>query len=345
MADEQERQPAIRSDNLIRKMAFVIVDDTPERRLEFLRSQLADFRLATEVREISKQAIDGWFKKGDKKSYPKRNVANTFLYQFLKENYKESDFQGDRKKVYKQCVSYLYSRISSDPDDFVIEKKQLQIIGDKFGNITINQADINRGDISFKLWSGVYLSFRMRVFKNKIKPISREIISISSERGSMSYEHWHLRDGVNLSKFTGNAIIFNRSIYFIGTSLDGKRLRACHFQNTGTTNPAHGKMRWGLMHGDIPAAGSVDPVSTRIFLVKIQDDTSRSIRIARQYVEYINESDIDIEIRDIVMRCINNRVTSKSAPEGYSPLGPDEDILRVNQSTLDNIFNLLISDA
>lgn len=296
--------------------------------LEYLRFRGDDL--------VSRQAIENWL---SSKSNPKRVKAWEFIAGFMDDRISYERLSEDQKKVFNQAKKFVTGAREKSCRAKSQRTASNTIYAGDGGSIVIQQPLRDQDlDIVAASWEGLYITFRKRLLNSKSTPIAREVVRLKRRGNEIRYQHWHQKEGVTLSSFEGNAIISLASLWLIGCSKDELRYRICHFKRNESENPLYGKLRWGLMHSDIPNSVLKDPASTRIVMVKITEPPTGLQGFLEETVRYIGETDLDVAHHQEIARCVDNSTSGASHPGTARPVEREDPILCTSQATLDAIL-------
>lgn len=322
-------------------MVFCFYGGSVEVHKDEFYNEMNDYRKFRGDEIVSRQAIHFWVHKGNR---PTRLTAFSFLKNFISERFKYEKKSGDQIKVFNQIVEFLDKAIVSAESNPDYKKPNLGIHASGKCNLSfINNTEDNEISDYIDSWQGIYISYRMRLIRNEDNPISREVVRISRRQKDIQYQHWHLREGVSLDRFEGYVTLKAETAWCFGASLDNKRYRICHFKNNNSINPVQRKLRWGLMHSDIPTSSSREPASTRIILSLYENKVENFQSFLEENVKYISLQELDDSLKEIVDRATNNIISSESVGGGIEPSNIEESVLHVDQKTLENLCNKLES--
>jgi hypothetical protein len=300
-----------------------------------LQEALQGYRRQRSDEIVTRQAVDNWFKLG---SLPSRQPAFQFLCDYLETQVTHSDKSPDQRMVHAQCLGFLQSSLKADKLTRKIGSPGAGVQSSAGNNILlVNSLGSSEIEDFSASWHGIYVSFRMRLVSNKIKPISREVVRLSRKNRDIVYEHWHLREGVMIDKFSGLAAPKSDTVWMFGSNSENSRFRICHFKKVNTINPAHKKVRWGLLHSDVPLPSSREPVSTRLMWLQWNAKIHNFEEFLDQNVSYISADEIPADIRETVLRGIDNNVSATSKINDILPLASEDHVLQVNQKTLESM--------
>lgn len=326
-------QEPIRKDNLLNKLSFVVTGESLSHRSDDLKEFLLRYIRFRGDTTVSAQGVRNWF---TKKSHPSKKNAYIFIHDVIDNSVLYDKLSDDQKKVYNQLKVFL-ADVTSSENNSKFDRSNLDKISSGTAGSLILKHNSTKSDIDRLLnsWEGMYTSYRRRLTKDSTNPVSREAFWIYRRNQEIRFKHWHLKEGVSLSFFEGNVCITDETIWFFGYSEQKMRFRICHFKMNDTLNPIYQKFRWGLMHSDIPLQSSREPVSTRILLVKESSEVKNLQNYVENTVKYISIDNIPENIRKMVSRCTDNNLPSISNAMTFEPAPVEENILSVNQSTID----------
>lgn len=289
---------------------------------------------------VSRTAIVNWFLAGGNASRPGRQKAYQFLESYLIEEVDYETLSDEQKKVHNQITQFLRSSISSIQR--AEEDRGKKLLVPQPSSLRIQASNISRVidanivEKFFETWPGTYISYRRRLILDNDPPMAREVIRLTRIKDQMVYEHWHRRNGVELAKFEGFLHVRGESIWLLGQSEDGLRLRVCHLPSSDVENPKFSKFRWGLMHSDIPLPTSKDPASTRIFMVRQEEKPANLDLWTNELVKYV-DGDGELEkSNEWIKRFIENEMSSHSRVNTIEPEDAPDTILRVEKRTVEN---------
>lgn len=343
----KDAQPAIHSGNLISKLSFAVTgrgireSDIEKLMIDYRRNRGDDI--------VSRQAIIGWCSQHTK---PKRYNALTFLDDFLAIRLDAEEASPDQKKVQTQIKAYLRRKLVRAVDKRdrapVTKPKRATLNASRF-TVDLKASSDTINEIADS-WVGWYVSYRMRLLATPgtPNPIAREVVKIYLQDRSLRYMHWHKKDAGNtITFFEGGTLISKSSIWLLGFEGDDNRMRACHFKNFSSTNRNNTKVRWGLMHSDIPSAGYNEPASTRIVLVREDGQLGNVDSFIERNVRYLSPDLLRSSRREIIMRMIENDISAVSQDGSFRPRTQKDPILKVDQRTVEHLLtaNHFISDT
>jgi hypothetical protein len=327
---EEGQAAPIRKANFIEKLCFVVTGESLERSGEGLKRKLQDYRASTADESVSRVGINNWFDK----NAPGKGKAYQFLQRFLQEAVDYNLLSVERKKVFNQ-IQHFIKEISVNFDiarPGVGDGRGVILTG--LGGLSLQPSKLDTKDYAdiSESWSGFYVTFRKRLIASGEMPYARELVRIFRTNKGMGYRHWHLRDGVALSSFEGGVLISRDTLWFIGVDQGNSRFRVCHFKRNETLNPDLQKMRWGLMHSDIPIGSSKDPASTKILMRKCEITKSVE-RFAATTVKYLDKDLDNDPDRSIIEMATDNGISFE--PKDRAMAG---DVLRTNHIMLETIL-------
>jgi hypothetical protein len=325
-----DQVPPIRKANFIEKLCFVVTGEGLEKAGDGLKRKLQDYRSSTADESVSRVGINNWFDK----NAPGKGKAYQFLQRFLQEAVDYNVLSAERKKVFNQMQHFI-KEISINFDvgrSGQSDGRSVLLTG--LGGLMLQPSKLDAKDYAdiSESWSGFYITFRRRLIVSKEMPYARELVRIFKTNKGMGYRHWHLRDGVALSSFEGGVLISRDTLWFVGVDQGNSRFRFCHFKRNETLNPDLQRMRWGLMHSDIPIGSSKDPASTKILMRKCEV-TKNVERFAASTVRYLDQNLDDDPDRSIIEMAIENGIKPDS--EGRATAG---EVLRTNHIMLESIL-------
>lgn len=320
--------------NLLEKMRFIVsAADGPTASMEDLERSLRDYLLSTGERQVTRQAISLW---ASGRSVPSRSAAFSFLLGFLNESVLYESLSPDQKKVLKRVTDFLRQSLAGihdrrpGPKAFdaiqVTKARAVLLAG------AVNEAAYEQ---CARAWAGVYLAYRMSLLAAE-PTIVQEVVRIRKIHNRIQYQHWYLRDGVDLEHYEGAAALLGEGLWLLGVSRDSTRYRFCHFRNNPSMNPTARKFRWGLVHTEVPTHPAHDPASARILLVRSEAETLDFEDFLTQTVRHLSREEVPADLSEVITRSIDNHSRAASEVTSLTPLEGFDPVLRVDQSTLDN---------
>lgn len=329
------RQKAISKHNVLNKMCFVQFGSGLQVHQAEFRSALLDHLARRGDRIISRQTIMYWFSKN---SLPTRTPAFEFLKDFLETQFDLSSMSADQRKVHTQCLTFLSASIRSSSSNHSRKVVPSGILASSNSNILLmNSLSVEDLERFSESWQGIYVTYRHRLIFDENRPVSREVVRLFRRNRDLIYQHWHLREGVSLDRFEGLIAPKPHSVWMYGANKDDTRYRICHFRANNTINPVHRRARWGLMHSDVPLSSSHEPASTRIIMFLNRHKVEDFDAFVRNTVRYIDYDEIDKTIKSVIDRAIDNKVSCTSEVGSIKPTGTGDQVLQVDQRTLESI--------
>lgn len=324
---------AVTKINVLDKLGFVCYGPGGDENRENLKLKLSAFWYSRDEKLITRQTILYWF---SKRSAPSRGEAFAFLRDFFDQEIDYNNLADEQKKVYRQISSFFTSSLAITNYTASSDGLSTGVQSTLSGNVSIiSDASIERIEEFAESWQGVYITYRMRLTYNDKKPISREVMRIFRRKKEIIYHHWYVHEEISVERFSGNVVLKRDSVWFFGASPDANRLRICHFRMNNTINPIFSRLRWGLLHSDIPLQSSREPASVRILAVKANIEVGRLAEFIASNVAHVAFTEIDEKIRGTILRAIDNHTSSRSKHRDLTPVDDDDPILQVNQTTLE----------
>ena len=339
-----EPETAITPHNILNKMCFMQFGAGLSENGNAFRVKLQDFLKRSGTTNVTRQAIHYWF---ENNSAPRRASTFEFMLNYMEANINYEELTADRKKVFGQINRFLRRNISG------INKNSTAIAKDKISTSRKNQISINLEidenairDLVAK-FTGIYLTYRVRLVENRVKPVAREVLRVFQRHKELRFEHWYLRDGSDLSKYEGVVTVIDDTMWFFGaTNNKPERLRIMNFRNTSSQAKKYNKLKWGIMLSNIPVPSLRDPAACRIVLLRVERDVDNLTKFIADNVGFITPEEVYGKSSDFIWRMIDNTQSAVSEHESATPIyGGNrknaDSILKVNNLTLDNVFDTI----
>jgi len=337
--------PAIRDESILNKISFVVtgkaIDDAN------LPKLLNDYLKFRADKIITRQAINGWLNNG---AVPRKRNGTQFLNDFLKQSVTISELSQPQKKVYKQLQAYFRRKLLpklDEPPVFQPNSRSTYNLSQQ-GLMINNLTDLALQQESHLAWEGWYVTYRNRLLAtDKTRnPIACEVIHVRALKKALHFSHWHRKDGGNnITKFDGGVLVNPDSTWMVGLEEPYSRLRICHFKNVRSTNKDSMKLRWGLMHSDMPATASKEPASTRILLVRKDQKINNEEDFIKNNVQYRSIDELPHRLRPLIKRMIPNDICASSIDGGIEPSSSHDMVLRVDERTLQSANTIIADDV
>jgi hypothetical protein len=192
--------------------------------------------------------------------------------------------------------------------------------------------------------AGIHLTFRLRLNGSTSHPVARELLLIERRESDLSFQHWHLLDSGQFTKFEGSIVPVGEILWFLAIrdklSMPD-RMRVMQFRDTGGRSIP---LRWGIISTDIPQP-SPEPAAARIVMLKTALTVEGLEAHKERFVKYISFDDLE-ELKEIMQRLLSNTVTAHSVSGTFKPEETDgrvriDSVLRVSQSTAAAAANYL----
>ncbi len=333
-SDEIPEESVIQKENLLNKMSFALYGTSAVN--SNLQKDLFNFRKVGGDNVVSEQSIKNWLDL-ETDTAPERAKSFAFLHDFFMQAPQNlANMIEGRKKVYNQVRSFLAKKKYRTEKKGKGNPRPLASYKLAKDGIFIRNEVENKDLVEFAdSWTGIYCSYRLRLIKNIKKPFASEVISIRRTSTAILYKHWHLQDGQQLSYFEGGVLIKSDTVWMLGVKPPNNRMRLCHFKKANSPNPTNTKIRWGLMHSDVPEQVSVEPASTRILLIK-QNKKINEAEFVKNNVQYLASNDLPDKFRELIIRMTANQTSAFSLDDSVTPQENTDHILRVDQRTIQN---------
>jgi hypothetical protein len=328
----------INKNNILDKISFCLFGGGLSQFGQLLRDSLLNYRNDEPYPAVTRQTIYYWFAKG---SAPSREGAFRLLLHFINANFAQLDKTPDQIKVYYQIEEYLKATISSIDNNPREISNISGVLSTPKGGILIENSMDDKDILNIsESWKGTYICYRLRLTPVKKKNISCEVVRVSLRNKDISYQHWHLDDTKGISSFEGYGLSNSQSLWLFGSNSYSKRLRICHFRRNDPSSIKYRRVRWGLMHSDIPISSSYEPASERIVLILAENKIENFQDFLKNTVKYTDIEDVKLAHREIVRRAIDNRESAHSRAGTTIPLEEPDQILQVDQRTTDGFCEL-----
>jgi hypothetical protein len=326
---------AISPDNIISKLCFLRYGGSFDDHSEALRHELHKALNSSQTAFLSRQAVNYWFKRDNGRSgVPARSDAMRFLDFYLATNISRHQLDNEQKKVYDQVSAYLRHYTDGSP------KPLLSLSHSKRLLLDAPQSAVDLGRLADCI-AGCFFVYHIRLVESPTVPLACEFLQIFRRSRELRFILWNQNERNQSDEFHGSVTLFGHTIWLIGTTPNGRRVRAMLFRDIQQwENERYNAVRLGILCSDIPRPSSPDPAACRVLIWKCPrtfTTTPSAAVYARRNVKNFTVEECEAEPLKSIFHLVDNE--SPANPETSSRERRDL-ILKVNQQTIERFCEI-----